>query len=72
MKQLLEGINSLRAIVSRIFNYETINSNNRVEFHFHTVNFISGRTKGIDNKIRSTISELLNNTKDQCTVSKKI
>jgi len=39
MRQLLEGINSLKAEISRIFN---LNSNNKIECHFHgTVNFIS-------------------------------
>lgn len=48
MKQLLEGIASLKTKITNLFHYEATNSFNKTEFHFHgPVNFIGKRFKKI-------------------------
>ena len=46
MKQLFEGLASLRTKIANVFHYEANNSFNKTEFHFHgPVNFIGKRSK---------------------------
>ena len=61
MKQILEGILSLRAKISNFVHYEASNSHNKNEYHFHgPVNFIGRLPKMPKYKINSLLSKVKN------------
>lgn len=55
MRQILEGLASVRTKITNLLHYEATNSFNKTEFHFHgPVNFIGKQPKKIKDKAGSS------------------